>query len=540
MNFLLNHSTQNEGASPDSIGIPAKREIVDSGVNTDGSQANFNKSFSAQLGSIQEKGQPIADINLIGGNLLPDELAAKGDSPLAVNGNSSTVDAPVSGSSVGKLDGIGLEGFAKKFLTDKIDSEDSSKSASDQSGQIGPQKGLNNSAETYPREQLIGEVKFNQQLLENNLSVELERKLVDESIDPAIPISEMIQIDDVPIKPEKPIMRDNGIPNVANAIEIDREFNSAQSTMIESQLIGSHLNGKEPALDVSSSGLVKSVGLQDKVLKRGPISLAGHTPTETPKEPLLGTVLDSKVDLKLDSKASLFSKFNDFSDLKAEIRDNKSLNIAKAMDGQGQSDKALVVNQLVRSLGQTLVSTKVSSTDLPPIETNAVTYQTINETSAHSGIAASLGAINPINVKPSIVPATFEQALSLKGDFSPKLAMRVQWLIKQAASTAEILMDPPELGPLSVKMKSVGNETHVLFSVTNLQTKEAVEANLAKLKEMLLEQGINLGDTHVQQQEQGKSGSEQDTAALGIFDEDATELEEQAEPIKMGLLDTYI
>ena len=174
-----------------------------------------------------------------------------------------------------------------------------------------------------------------------------------------------------------------------------------------------------------------------------------------------------------------------------------------------------------------------TSTDVPTVR-----YANASGIEA-AGLTVASDSAKGVEGKSSVIPATFEQALSLRGDFSPKLALRVQWLIKQAVSSAEIMMDPPELGPLSVKMKSIGNETHIMFSVSNPQTKEAVEANINRLREMLLEQGITLGDTEVQQQDKEEKDSKT-TSQTETTTTDAPVEEQHAEEVKVGLLDTYI
>ncbi|TQV75346.1 flagellar hook-length control protein FliK [Aliikangiella marina] len=94
----------------------------------------------------------------------------------------------------------------------------------------------------------------------------------------------------------------------------------------------------------------------------------------------------------------------------------------------------------------------------------------------------------------------FSQGLNLKSHFTPNLAMRIQWMFNRAVNSAEVMMDPPELGPMTVKIQQTNGETQVMFQVNNPQTKDALESNLDKLKMLLQEQGINLGDAQVEQQ----------------------------------------
>lgn len=103
----------------------------------------------------------------------------------------------------------------------------------------------------------------------------------------------------------------------------------------------------------------------------------------------------------------------------------------------------------------------------------------------------------------------FTQGLNLKREFAPNLMMRIQWMLNQSLKSAEILMDPPEMGPLSVKVQQTNGETSVLFQVSNSQTKDALDDNMQRLKEMLSEKGILLSDAQVEQQNNKQQNSSQ-------------------------------
>jgi len=133
-----------------------------------------------------------------------------------------------------------------------------------------------------------------------------------------------------------------------------------------------------------------------------------------------------------------------------------------------------------------------------------------------------------------------QQGLSLRGDFSPNLANRIQWIYSQALTSAEILMDPPELGPLSVKLQSHRGETHILFQVSNPQTKEMIEDSLSKLKEMLEQQGIQLGETLVEHREANSDEKEGSAKSHSLaFAEPEDPLHNDSTVKTIGLLDTY-
>ena len=149
--------------------------------------------------------------------------------------------------------------------------------------------------------------------------------------------------------------------------------------------------------------------------------------------------------------------------------------------------------------------------------------------------------VNSVNLPTNVIAnSTIQNGLSIKNNFSPNLALRIQWIYQQALSSAEILMDPPELGPLSVKISNNRGETNILFQVTNPATKDVIEDNLAKLKELLADQGINLGDAQVEQQQKEKNddSSGQNSSLSSV------EQEENIQAVNVhtqqGILDTYI
>ncbi len=223
-------------------------------------------------------------------------------------------------------------------------------------------------------------------------------------------------------------------------------------------------------------------------------------------------------------------------------------NLSKSIEGQLlQASKT--PNQAVANLLQ-LVERKLavtgSSANTAEINETSRLLSPIDSSSAVNKIAsAELSGLLPSTSPQVSASSNIQQGLALRGDFSPNLALRIQWIFQQALSSAEIMMDPPELGPLSVKMQHRGGETNIIFQVNNPQTKEMIEEHLPKLKELLQEQGIALGDTHVKQNQQNQDDTE---TALA----NGAQLEEGSEPdslsadeksttsMQVQLLDAYV
>ncbi|WP_444994868.1 flagellar hook-length control protein FliK [Aliikangiella sp. IMCC44359] len=160
-----------------------------------------------------------------------------------------------------------------------------------------------------------------------------------------------------------------------------------------------------------------------------------------------------------------------------------------------------------------IISSKISligeGSRINSVESSS-TQNSQQSTSMITPIANELHLTSELNAPQKLTPTSeFVSPLSVKQSFTPNLAMRVQWMFNQALAGAEILMDPPEMGPLSVKVQQTNGETNILFQVSNTATKDLLDENLSKLKEMLAESGVNIGEATVEQHErQAQSQSE--------------------------------
>lgn len=81
--------------------------------------------------------------------------------------------------------------------------------------------------------------------------------------------------------------------------------------------------------------------------------------------------------------------------------------------------------------------------------------------------------------------------------FPQELAERIVWLSNRQGHMAAIALNPSHLGPLEVKLSLTAGEAGAQFFSPHPQVREAIEAALPRLREMLAEAGINLGQTQV-------------------------------------------
>ncbi|RZA06827.1 MAG: flagellar hook-length control protein FliK [Moraxellaceae bacterium] len=104
------------------------------------------------------------------------------------------------------------------------------------------------------------------------------------------------------------------------------------------------------------------------------------------------------------------------------------------------------------------------------------------------------------------------------------LAEKTGWLIEHKLDTAHIQLDPPELGPITVKIHTHQDQVSVTFVVNNAQVKDAMDQTMQRLKDLLHEQGIELSHADVngqrQQRDSQQEGAPSDTPADDFSEEE--------------------
>lgn len=108
------------------------------------------------------------------------------------------------------------------------------------------------------------------------------------------------------------------------------------------------------------------------------------------------------------------------------------------------------------------------------------------------------------------------QKLSLlQPEASNQLKEKMLMMVKDKVHTAEIRLDPSELGSMQIKINLQQDQMSVQFMVQQGNAKELMEQQMPKLKELLQQQGIELSQGSVQQQNQSSSGQGGGRSAAG-------------------------
>ena len=101
------------------------------------------------------------------------------------------------------------------------------------------------------------------------------------------------------------------------------------------------------------------------------------------------------------------------------------------------------------------------------------------------------------------------------GRLGEELGHRILWLSGHNLRSAEIQLDPPELGPLQIQVHSHRDGASIQFTAHTAAARDAVESNLPRLRELLEGSGLNLLDVNVAQQQQRGARSDRDARESG-------------------------
>jgi len=98
------------------------------------------------------------------------------------------------------------------------------------------------------------------------------------------------------------------------------------------------------------------------------------------------------------------------------------------------------------------------------------------------------------------------------------LGERIVWMNSRGISSAEIRMNPEHMGPITVRIDMNQDQATIAFTAQNSVVRDALEASLPKLREMLSAQQVNLADVTVSQQSSSNSDSGRSAFAQAAAD----------------------
>ena len=189
-------------------------------------------------------------------------------------------------------------------------------------------------------------------------------------------------------------------------------------------------------------------------------------------------------------------------DLKTLVSDA----LAKTYDKETVAKPPVNLEQVIKSVSQVLDFAQTINRSIEHHQDQ--TYSaTLKEVAQIQGEQSKQIQLNQFESK-------IEKSINLsKSEGHQQLAEKVRWMVNTKNLVAEIRLDPAELGSVNVKVALSGESVTVNFVVQSQQARDAVDTATPKLREMLAEKGIELGQSSVHQESGGQQNQGDDEFA---------------------------
>lgn len=124
--------------------------------------------------------------------------------------------------------------------------------------------------------------------------------------------------------------------------------------------------------------------------------------------------------------------------------------------------------------------------------------------------AAALSAATAPPAQPAPpAPARIDVPVGAAG-WDAKVGDQMVWMANRQESRAELVLTPPQFGRIEISLTVSGDQANAIFIAANPTTREALENALPRLREILADAGLTLGQAHVGAESQGQSANGQE------------------------------
>jgi len=159
--------------------------------------------------------------------------------------------------------------------------------------------------------------------------------------------------------------------------------------------------------------------------------------------------------------------------------------------------------------------------------------------------ASTLSQFQTGSVRGAQVQVSVQTPVGQQPQWGSAVAEKVLWMAAQNLKSAEIHLDPPELGPMMVKVTVSQDQASVTFASQQVAVREALDQTAFRLREQFDEQGLNLANVDVTDQGFGQEanddqegngqGSAQASGAEGSEEERTVPVGEE-----VGIVDYFV
>jgi flagellar hook-length control protein FliK len=169
-----------------------------------------------------------------------------------------------------------------------------------------------------------------------------------------------------------------------------------------------------------------------------------------------------------------------------------------------------VANSVTNSAANSAINAAGLTTHGGNVADNAATVATSDATSPLAAAflpgAQAIDHHAPLNQVPTITASPNQPG------WADDLGQRLTWMIGNHRQQADLVLSPPQLGHLQISLKLDGDQAMASFVSPHPAVRDALENALPRLREVLAQSGVTLGQTHVGSEQRQFANQPQDAA----------------------------
>ena len=230
---------------------------------------------------------------------------------------------------------------------------------------------------------------------------------------------------------------------------------------------------------------------------------------------------------------------------------------ALAASAKPQSSAAEMQGALLPARDPMPLSTAQMHKSLPGIAEQAGTARATPTLAAADSLPIAPATVNLPTASAAAPAPVYEAVMQARPGESPfagELAAQVHVMLDGDMHSARLELNPPELGPIRIEFNLQGSSADISFAAAHATTREGIEHALPELRELLAQQGVQLGEAGIsagagqpgaQQQQAHREEAAQRFSAPGAGTRQAagSSVEGQAVAVRVsrsrGALDLY-
>lgn len=224
---------------------------------------------------------------------------------------------------------------------------------------------------------------------------------------------------------------------------------------------------------------------------------------------------------------------------KSKISDRLEISDAVASNTKDVSSKVQFENHIKNTFNTQLQS--------PPVELDNKTSQDFSAIKVDAMTAQQLGTAHD-QVKASAIANYIPAQLGSKA-WDQAMGQRIIWMVAGGEQSAQLSLNPPELGPLQVVLKISDNQVDASFISSHLDVRETIESAMPKLRQMMEDAGIQLSGFSVDSQaaqtgkqfnqEQSQQRVREVTSTTEVNTHSVNNTSRSSTKKEIGLVDTF-